>query len=168
MKERIPLGLISVLYVVSFAIPALAVPAMEGKAGLVYGYDLFSTARIGGLVFGRPIPIWTANPLFWIAIAMAFRGKWKEAMIHGLGASIFAVAQVVLLKIGFFSTARFLAGVYIWLSSFILLFAYSGCRLYRTDRESFHTSGSLVVLLMVGSTLLAFLGLLHAFWRTWE
>ncbi len=100
----------AVLYAVSFFLPAL--PGVKGYAAFVYA-----------LVFGICVPMWAANPVFWVGLARLCVGQYKSAANAAVVAVVLALSECWLFKdlgVGYFA----------WIGSMALLAVAGFCQGY--------------------------------------
>jgi hypothetical protein len=97
------LGLLAVLiYVLSFFLPALP---------HAVGYQTFVFA----LVFVIGVPMWAANPVFWIGLGKLYQGEYRTARTLGVVALLLALSECWLfsedLRVGYFAWVGSMAGL---------------------------------------------------------
>jgi hypothetical protein len=98
----IALGLAAaVLYVVSFFLPAVP---------MVLGYEAF----VYSLAIGICVPMWAANPVFWVGLCRLCVGQYKSAATA-------AVVAVVLALSGWWLFKDLSVGYFAWVGSMVLL-----------------------------------------------
>ena len=139
MVRQLPVLLCCVLYVVSFALPALRFS--DGTT--LYGSQVFIDA-LCSMPFGQVI--WLSNALFGAGVWKAFREKWNESLFFAVTNICFTAAQVVIYLPGWLADSHFLAGFYLWFTSFALLPTYPALQLRRMDPKTLFATGSLSVL----------------------
>jgi hypothetical protein len=103
-----PSLLISIgLYATSFLLPVTDADSMQ----VMYGYQAF----VWGFLFVVFLPMWMANPLFWIGCHHFYHGRFQVARNASLTASALAVSELWLWD------DRPSVGYFLWLASMLLL-----------------------------------------------
>lgn len=68
------------LYGASFFLPA---------CGRILGYQAF----VWSVIFIVCLPMWLANPMFWVGLACASRGEWRAVRTYGLVALVLSLSE---------------------------------------------------------------------------
>jgi hypothetical protein len=115
------LGIVAaVLYGVSFFLPA--------SKGLL-GFQAFFFSVL--MVF--TIPMWLANPLFWLGLALLSGRQWQAARFYGLLALVLGLSE------SWMFWEELSTGYFLWVGSMALLAAagWCGCRMSQASRGAF-------------------------------
>jgi hypothetical protein len=121
ISQRAALIVINSLYAVSFAMPVTD----AGTPQAMYGWQAF----LFSLVYVIFLPMWLADPVFWIGCLSYANGRFHAARNAGLTAAVLAVSEVWLWD------DRPEIGYWIWLASMLLL-AVAGTVLARRYQNS--------------------------------
>jgi hypothetical protein len=122
---RSAIGLIGMLYAVSFFLPALRDDLSTGQVVYRVGAGCF----VVSLLFLHPA--WFANPILLIAVYFFARRKWLLAAVLGLVALVLGLTAFSPPSVDARGTlARFWVGYYLWLASMaaVIVFALLGLR----------------------------------------
>lgn len=138
MSGRWWLVLVIALWAASLILPALRV----GQGAPFHGLDLlFKGWR--GLLHG--VVAWYANPLLWLALAAGCTRRYRAAAVLSgvallLALSSAATTAVLAFQFETVPGLSLLAGFYVWLAAYALLFAWSSAWLlcFRLNLPGFH------------------------------
>lgn len=128
-SRLVPLAIITLLWGVSLALPALVVragPTLDGA-------DLFVRGWRG---LSRGIVAWYANPLFFAALVFAVMRRDSACTVAALLALVLALTSFALepllgLHMKSVPDVVFLSGMYVWLAALLALAAWSLLTAYR-------------------------------------
>lgn len=133
MDPGVKLGLLSAvaLYAVSFALPAC-----EVMGGWVFGYAAFVFYLTESFFNPLALIAWAPNPLFWVGLFFATRGRWAGAVV----ASCLALVVGLLLCYdpdgGRFRLADYRVGYFCWLASMLALAGVASWRVVNPPGRS--------------------------------
>ena len=117
-RERLPVLLIGLLWAVSLAFPSL----LAGGRSFT-GYELLVQGWQG---LSRGVYAWLANPLFVVALAAAWFGRDRVAIVGAaaglvLGATSARVESVLSARMSSVPDIELGVGYYIWMTAFVAL-----------------------------------------------
>jgi hypothetical protein len=114
-------GAAALLYVISFFLPALG-----DKGGGILGFQAF----IYSVLLVVTIPMWLANPLFWLGLALLMRRQWHGARFYGLLAVVLGLSE------SWMYGKELAVGYILWVGSMVLLTVAGWCGCRRSLRKA--------------------------------
>jgi hypothetical protein len=119
---------------------SLGLPAVElGHGAVLSGWDL---ARSGWRAALDGVPGWYANPLFFLSMAAAFRGRDRLAIGLAVGALVTALTTFAagpLLASRGYEGLTWRSGFFVWLTAIAALLPWAALRPPRAGRIPFGT-----------------------------
>jgi hypothetical protein len=100
----------AVLYGVSFFLPVLSPGRMFGLEAFIYSVLMVVT-----------IPMWLANPMFWLGLALLSGRRWQGACFYGLLALVLGLSE------SWMFWDQLTVGYFLWVGSMALLALAGWC-----------------------------------------